>query len=99
PRARASAKSGRVPSARDPDPFPGRAQVEPRAPGEPGGAGGEARVPAAAGVEVTDQLEQTRGGRVEMGGQLGDLVAEAVEFRGARLSRLRMDLHGEPSFC
>jgi hypothetical protein len=57
--------------ARDPDPLPGRAQVESRAPGEPGGAGGEARVPATAGVEVTDQLEQARGGGVEVRGRSG----------------------------
>ena len=54
--------------ARDPDPLPGRAQVEPHPPGEPGGAGAKARVPAAAGVEVSDQFEQARGGGVEMRG-------------------------------
>jgi hypothetical protein len=37
-------------------------------------------VPAAAGVELADQLEQTRGGGVEVGGELGDLVAETIQF-------------------
>ena len=65
---------------RDPDAFPGRAQIQPHPPGEPGGAGAEARVPSAAGVEGADQLEQARGGGVEMRGQLGDLVAETVQL-------------------
>jgi hypothetical protein len=86
--------------ARHPDPFPGRAQVEPHPPGEPGGAGAEARVPAAARVECSDEIEQARGGGVEVRGQLGDLVAEPVQLRGAMRSRkhsCRMDLHGESS--
>ena len=73
-------KRQRPEGARDPDPFPGRAQIQPHPPGEPGGAGAEARVPSAAGVERSDQLEQARGGRVEMRGQLGDLVAEPVQL-------------------
>ncbi|MEX2220790.1 MAG: hypothetical protein WEG40_03240 [Candidatus Rokuibacteriota bacterium] len=43
--------------ARHPDPLAGRAQVEAHAPAQPVGAGAEARVPAAAGVEVADQGE------------------------------------------
>jgi len=39
--------------------------------------------PAAPGIEVTDQIQQARGGGVEVGGQLGDLVAEAAQLRGA----------------
>jgi hypothetical protein len=35
--------------------------------------------------------------RVEVRGQLGDLVAEPVQLRGV-LSSKRMDLHGELSF-
>jgi hypothetical protein len=48
------------------------------------------------------QLEQARGGGVEVGEQFGNLVAEPVQLRGEMLSgkhRWRMDLHGEPSFC
>ena len=43
-------------------------------------------------VTVSVRREQARGGGVEVRGQLGDLVAEAVQLRGG------MDLHGEPSF-
>jgi hypothetical protein len=44
----------------------------------------EAGVPAAARVELADQGEQPRGGGVEMGRQLGDLVAEAIELLDPR---------------
>jgi len=47
---------------------------------QPVGAGTEAMIPAAARVELTDELEQARGGGVEVGGQLGDLVAETIEL-------------------
>ena len=77
----------------DPDPLTGRPQIEPDPPGEPRGTGAEAGVPSPAGVELPDQGEQARGGGVEVGGQLGDLVAEPVQLRGG------MDLHGVPSFC
>ena len=90
----------RAESSGHPDPFAGRAQVEPHPPGEPGGAGAEARVPPAAGVEGADQLEQARGGRIQMRGQLGDLVAELVQLLGGMLSgkhRRRRYLHGASS--
>jgi len=48
------------------------------------------------GVECSDQLEQARGGRVEVGGQLGDLIAELVELRGGMRKGEhsgRVDLH------
>jgi hypothetical protein len=64
--------------ARNADALPGRAQIEADPPGKPVGAGAEAGVPATSRVEVPDQGEQARGGGVEMGGQLGDLVTEAV---------------------
>ena len=57
----------------------GRAEIEADAPGEPLGAGPKAGVPAAAGIEVADQIEQARGGRIEMRGELGDRVANALE--------------------
>src|SRR2546425_570054 len=85
-----------------PGPLPGRAQVKPDSPGQPGGAGAEARVPASPCVEFTDQLEQARGGRVEVGGELGNLVAEPLQLRGAMVSSnhsWQMDQHGEPSSC
>ena len=70
----------RAEGAGDPDPLPGRAQIQPHPPAEPGGAGAEARVPAAAGVELADHVEEPRCGRVEVRGQQGDLVAEQVEL-------------------
>jgi hypothetical protein len=51
------------------------------------GAGAAADPPAAPGVELADQLQEPSGGGVEVGRQLGDLVAEAVELdplRGRR---------------
>ena len=60
----------------------GRAQIETDTPGEPLGAGAKAVVPAGAGVELADEIEQARGGGIEMPGELGDLVTQAVEFGG-----------------
>ena len=70
---------------------------------EPLGAGAEAVVPAAAGVELADEVEQARGGGVEVRRQLGDLVAEPVQLRdacwsGSRGRDGRVDLHGESPF-
>ena len=62
----------------------GRARREPHAPGQPGGAGAEAIVPAAAGVELADEVEQASGGRFQMHRQLGDLVAQAIELSSGR---------------
>jgi hypothetical protein len=39
----------------------------------------------------SDQIEQARGRGVEVGGELGDLVTQAVELSV-------VDLHGEPPF-
>jgi hypothetical protein len=74
---------------RDPDPLAGCAQVEPHAPAQPGGAGAEARVPPAAGVELPDQREEARSGGVEVRGQLGDRVAEPVQLCGGMLTGKR----------
>lgn len=74
----------RLERMRDPDSFPGRAQVEPDPPVQPMRTGLKADVPPSTGVEVPELREQPGGGRVEMGGQLGDLVAEAVEIGDAR---------------
>jgi hypothetical protein len=60
----------------------GRADGEADAPGEPGGAGAEA-LPAAASIELADEVEEAGGGGVEMGTELGDLVAEALELGDA----------------
>jgi len=85
----------------DSHPFPGRAHVESHPPAEPLGAGPEARVPSAPGVELADQGEQACGGGVEVCGQLGDLVAEPIELRDGWRRREYgecVDRHGEPSF-
>jgi hypothetical protein len=66
-------------SARYAHSFPGCAQVEPDAPAQPGSARAESRVPAAAGIELADQIEQTCSRRFEMGGKLGDLVTQAID--------------------
>src|SRR5205814_2719479 len=54
---------------------------EPHAPREPGCAGAEAVVPAAARVELADQVKQVRGGSLDMRRQLGDLVAQPIQLR------------------
>jgi hypothetical protein len=64
---------------RDPHPLAGGAGVETHAPAEPCGAGREAVVPAAARVELTDEGEQAGGRGIEVRGQVGDLVAEAIQ--------------------
>jgi hypothetical protein len=81
-------------------PAPAPARVEPDPPGEPGGARTEAVVPAAAGVELSDEVEEAGGGGVEVRRQLGDLVAEAIQFgsgrqRGRNVGRF--DLHARVS--
>ena len=70
-----------------------RAPIEPDAPRQPLGAREEARIPAIARVEL-DEVEQARGGGVEMGGQLGDLIAETLELGGGGNGRLG---HGRES--
>ena len=76
--------------ARHPDALASRPQVEPHAPGEPGRARAESSVPASAGIELADELEEAGGRGVEVGRQLGDLVTQAVE---------RARVHGESPFC
>jgi hypothetical protein len=68
----------------DADPLARRAWLQANSPGQPLRARAEASVSPASGVELTDSREQSGGGRVEMGRQLGDLVAEAVEVGDAR---------------
>jgi len=63
----------------------GRARLEPDAPGQPRRARAKTITPAAAGVELTDEIEQPRGGGIEMRGELGDLVAEPLELHDVRV--------------
>jgi hypothetical protein len=88
------------------DPLAGRPWLEPHSPGEPRGAGAEAGVPAAPGVELPDEGEQASRRRLEMSGELRDLVAQAIQLRDARRRGLqrggkirRACLHGESPFC
>jgi hypothetical protein len=68
----------RAQSARHADLLASRTQVEPYPPAQPVGAGAEPVAPAAAGVELADEVEKASGGGLEMRRQLGDRVAEAV---------------------
>src|SRR5439155_2529001 len=77
--------------------LPGRPEVKPDPPAQPGGAGGEPGVPAPARVELADEVKQTRRGRLEVRRQLGDLVAEPIQLRDALRGDEddgRMDVHG-----
>ncbi len=56
-----------------------RTEVEPDAPAEPVGAGAEPGVPATAGVEVANEVEQARGRDIEVRRQLGDLVTQTIQ--------------------
>ena len=78
--------------------FPGRAQVEPHAPAQPGGAGAESRVPAAALVELTDEIEQAGSGGLEVCLQLGDLITEPTK-RCVVDAIGRVIFHGESPFA
>ncbi len=79
----------------------GRAEVEADPPAQPVGAGAEPVTPAAAGIELADEVEEAGGGGLEMRRQLGDLIAEPVQFRDGsegHADGCRVDLHGEPPF-
>jgi hypothetical protein len=56
----------------------------------------ETGVPAIARVELTDEIEQTRGGRFEMRGQPGNLVSQPIHFCDGVSC---VDLHGRISFA
>src|SRR5438093_699958 len=64
------------------DPLAGRAGTEPDAPRQPPSARVKPVAPAAARVELADEVEKPPGGGVEVGGQLGDLVAETIHLSG-----------------
>src|SRR5262249_23390643 len=64
-----------------------RAGIETDAPREPCGTRAEAGTPAAARVELADEVKQASSGRVEMSGQLCDLIAEALELNVVWMSR------------
>jgi hypothetical protein len=92
---------------RHPHALAGGARGESYAPGEPVGARAEAGVPASTGVELPDEVEEASDRRIEVSRELGDLVAETIELRGALRRGLqrgekvrRARFHGEvPPFC
>ena len=57
----------------------GRAEIETDAPAQPGRARAEAVVPAFARVELADEVKEPSGRGIEVGRELGDLVAESIE--------------------
>jgi hypothetical protein len=62
----------------------------------------EAVVPAAAGIELADEIEQPRGRGVEMRAELGDLVADSIELDDVRMSRDEAgttEVHRRASSC
>jgi hypothetical protein len=69
--------------AGDSDMLAGGARGKSDSPGEPFGAGTEPGVPAAARVELANEREEAGHRRLEAGGELGDLVAQAIQLRGA----------------
>src|SRR6266850_163222 len=75
----------------------GVAGREPHAPGEPGGTGSKAVVPAGASIELPDEVEKASGGGIEVRRELGDLVANPVEIGGGSVRCA--DVHGESPFC
>ena len=60
----------------------GRAEVETDAPRQPLGAGAKAVVPTGAGVKVADEIQEASARGIEMHGELGDLVTQAIELGG-----------------
>jgi hypothetical protein len=80
---------------RDADVLASGTGLEPDAPGQPRRTRAEAIAPAAAGVELANEIEQPRGRRIQMRGELGDLVAKALKLssvRGVRFNdRIRSD--------
>src|SRR5262249_6404620 len=76
--------------ARYPDALAGGAQVEPDAPRQPLGARAEIGVPTVAGVEFADEIQEPRGGGVEVSRQLGDLIAKPIEICHELVSRVNV---------
>jgi hypothetical protein len=60
------------------------ARIQADAPAQPVGAGAEAVGPAAAGVELADQIQEAGGGGLEVRRQLGDLVPQPIQFCDGR---------------
>src|SRR4030095_2121526 len=68
----------------DPYPFASSAGGKSHSPAEPMCTREKPAVPTATSVELADESEQACGGRVEVGRQLGDFVAQPVQLLDAR---------------
>ena len=66
-------------SSRDTDALARGTDIETHAVGEPRCTRAEAVVPALADIELTDEIEQARGGGVEVNGEHRDLIAQLLE--------------------
>ena len=77
----------RAQRARHADPLARGTHLETDAVAQPMRTREEPVVPASAGIEFADEIEQPRGGGVEVRGELGDLVADAIELDDVRMSR------------
>jgi hypothetical protein len=87
----------RAEGARHADPLPRSALVEPHPPAQPVRARAKAVAPALPRIELADQVEQAGGGRVEVRGELSDLVTQPFQRRdvfGGGNDVLRLNLHG-----
>ena len=77
--------------------LPRRPEVESHPPPQPGGAGAEAGIPAPAGIELAEQGEEACGRGLEVRRQLGDLIAQSIQFCDTLMidaDSQRVDLHG-----
>ncbi len=68
----------RAQGARHPHVLAGRAGGKPHPPAQPSGARAEAVVPAVAGVELADEVEEAGGRGLDVRRQLSDLVAQLI---------------------
>ncbi len=66
------------------DSLAGWAHGDAGAPAQPVGARLEAPVPALSLVELADQHQETVSGGMDVGGEFGDLIAQALEVGGWR---------------
>src|SRR5207244_12764568 len=84
----APAAAGARAFARAPRGCRGASGATPVPPRRPRGARAKAGVPAVAGVEFADEIQELRGGGIEVSRQLGDLIAESIEICHEPLSRV-----------
>src|SRR5439155_23857752 len=87
----------RAEGARHADPLARGALVEPDPPAQPVSAGANPVAPALARIELADQVEQAGGGRVDVRGELSDLLTQPLQRRDVFWGGndfWRLNLHG-----